>query len=149
MAANRPILDGSDLRPQHHRRERKLDHAGDEHSLPGGGKVGHGLGVAWRVNGTAVHSLISPSAFIQRTLVRNASSVRPASFGPCDAETSPPGAPMMSTPFASMAMRRRWLRLGLRTAFNSLNPNCSGSNVSGSIFNPFGFWKMRNADASP
>ena len=48
-----------------------------------------------------------PLSLRQRTPVRNASSVRATSFGPWDAETKPPGAPMMSTPFASIAMRRR------------------------------------------
>ena len=34
--------------------------------------------------------------------------------GPCAAETTPPGPPMMSTPFASSAMRRRLIRLASR-----------------------------------
>src|SRR5205807_7925582 len=95
------------------------------------------------------HGAMSPSVFIQRTLTRNASSVRATSSAPCTADTRPPGAPMMSTPLASIAMRSRWLRLALRTALSSLNPYCSGSNVRGSMARPFGFWKIRKADASP
>jgi uncharacterized protein (TIGR02118 family) len=50
---------------------------------------------------------MSPSALSQRTAVRKASTVCATSRGPCMAETRPPGAPMMSTPLASRAMRRR------------------------------------------
>jgi hypothetical protein len=53
------------------------------------------------------HQAMSPSALSQRTAVRKASSVCATSRAPCVADTRPPGAPMMSTPLASMAMRRR------------------------------------------
>ena len=76
---------------------------------------------------------MSPSAFSHRTAVRKASSVSATSRGPCVAETRPPGPPMMSTPFASMARRRRLMRLGSRAPLMPLKPSRSGSKVAGSI----------------
>ena len=34
LAPGRPVLDGPHPRPQHHRRERELDHARDQHPFP-------------------------------------------------------------------------------------------------------------------